>query len=263
MPEPPLVRDADSRLRSDQASEVDEHVAPTLNAPEPELDASEPEVDDEDLGPPPIPPWEVHFEPSDDFALTEPAPASDPVPHMQVLPVREPAAARDANLPSAPRVEPTPLSAVPLTHVSQDQAPAIVEGKALPSLVPSELGAHWHDVVTQLVAAETITGFVRELALQSELVSRDGAQWRLRCPSGLLGNASGVQRLQEALQEAGYAVQLDVQQAEVGDTPSIRNQHAQAKRLNAARDLLQADPFVLALQRDFGATIVAHSVKPL
>ena len=250
MPEP-VALDADNRLRSEQASEVDEH------------DASEPEMDDEDLGPPSIPPWDMQFEPNDGFSMGEPAPVADPAPRMQVLPVREPAAARDAFTPSAPRVEPTPLSAVPLTHVSQDLAPAAVEGKALPALVPSDLGAHWHDVVTQLVATEAINGFVRELALQSELVARDGARWQLRCPSGLLGNASTVERLQAAMQEAGYAIQLDVAQAEVRDTPSIRNQHAQAKRLNAARDLLQADPFVLALQRDFGATIVAHSVKPL
>jgi DNA polymerase-3 subunit gamma/tau len=65
------------------------------------------------------------------------------------------------------------------------------------------------------------------------------------------------------LSEAGYAVKLQVQQSEVSDTPALRNQHAQARKLQAARALLEADPFVRALQRDFAAKIIDHSVKPL
>ena len=61
--------------------------------------------------------------------------------------------------------------------------------------------------------------------------------------------------------KAGW--QIEVTQGDVGDTPALRNQHAAAAKLNAARSLLEGDPFVQALQRDFAATIVPHSIKPL
>ena len=150
-----------------------------------------------------------------------------------------------------------------MTRVAQDPAHGLHDDKPLAPLQRTELGTAWHEVVTQLVTAEAVNGFVRELALQSELVAQDGARWQLRCASALLGNANSVDKLQAALRDAGHAVQIEVVQGDVGDTPALRNQHAAAAKLNAARSLLEGDPFVQALQRDFAATIVPHSIKPL
>jgi DNA polymerase-3 subunit gamma/tau len=197
---------------------------------------------------------------------------------LQALPVRESRelrASRDAGQTApigasaderaspSPRAEASTVSAVPLARVLPDPAHLQHEDKPLAPLQRTELGTQWHGLVTQLVTAEAVNGFVRELALQSELVAQHGAQWQLRCASALLGNANSVDKLQAALREAGHAVQIEVTQGEVGDTPALRNQHAAAAKLNAARALLERDPFVQALQRDFAATIVPHSIRPL
>ena len=78
---------------------------------------------------------------------------------MVAIPVRE------ASEPSE-RLQPLPLS-----------APTPVSAR----YTPTEEGDVWHATVQQLVAAEAITALVRELALQSQLVARDGAHW-LRAP---------------------------------------------------------------------------------
>ena len=152
---------------------------------------------------------------------------------------------------------------MPLTRVAQDIATLHHDDKPLAPLKRTELGTQWHALVTALVTAEAVNGFVRELALQSELVGQDGTRWQLRCASALLGNANSVDKLQAAMNEAGHAVQIEVTQGDVSDTPALRNQHAAAAKLNDARKVLEGDPFVQALQRDFAATIVPHSVKPL
>ena len=240
--------------------------------------------EDEDLGPPPvpsgdIPPWEAYadevFEPWDagsNHAPQAPNPAPTHAPEaLQALPVRDTGhaapvtrdgAATRAAADSAPQGA-AQVSAVPLTRVAQDPAHGLHDDKPLAPLQRTPLGTHWHEVVTQLVTAEAVNGFVRELALQSELVAQDGARWQLRCASALLGNANSVDKLQAAMRDAGHAVQIEVVQGDVGDTPALRNQHAAAAKLNAARSLLEGDPFVQALQRDFAATIVPHSIKPL
>ena len=79
-------------------------------------------------------------------------------PELVAIPVRE------ASEPSE-RLQPLPLS-----------APTPVSAR----YTPTEEGDVWHATVQQLVAAEAITALVRELALQSQLVARDGGHWLLR-----------------------------------------------------------------------------------
>ncbi|ARU04925.1 hypothetical protein CCO03_09735 [Comamonas serinivorans] len=257
-------------LRPEQAHELDEHrapePAPLAIAATVELDQPSTSLDDEqdDLGPPSMPPWDELVEL--DAAPPVMAPAAKPLAPgagaaLQALPVRDaPQGGTPDPLPADDA--PHPVLSVPVARASRDEVPT-GQAKALPPLVPTEEGKFWHRVVAGLVGQEAINGFVRELALQSQLLQRDADAWHLACASGLLGSANTVERLQAALVAAGHAVQLKVRQAEVSDTPSLRNQHAQARRLNAARALLEADPFVQALQRDFAATIIDHSVKPL
>jgi DNA polymerase-3 subunit gamma/tau len=273
VPQPVLAESAPEivKLRPEQAYEIDEHLVPAPAAPEPAA-APEPEFiaedEDDDLGPAPLPPWEELVElDAAPMAPHPPALAAAPVVApargaLRPLPVLE--APDEPAAPPFHDVDPEahPVVSVPLARASRDEAP-MGQSKPLPPLVPTEEGEFWHGLVTQLVRDEAINGFVRELALQSQLLRRDAASWRLACTSGLLGSAGTVDRLQAALSEAGYAVKLQVQQSEVSDTPALRNQHAQARKLQAARALLEADPFVRALQRDFAAKIIDHSVKPL
>ncbi|ART59587.1 DNA polymerase III subunit gamma/tau [Acidovorax carolinensis] len=127
---------------------------------------------------------------------------------------------------------------------------------------PTEEGDVWHGTVQQLVAAEAITALVRELALQSQLVARDGGHWLLRVERESLNQPQARERLRAALEAAGHASQISVELGVVIDSPARRNAAAAAERQRVAEDIVMNDPYVQSLMRDFGAKIVPGSIKP-
>ncbi|QKO21472.1 DNA polymerase III subunit gamma/tau [Rhodoferax sp. BAB1] len=150
--------------------------------------------------------------------------------------------------------------AVPVRVAPESRADLPAPGAPL---VPTEEGGYWHQVVRGLVASEAVTALVRELALQSQLVARDADQWLLRVERESLNSASSRERLQAALQAAGHAVTLAVEIGRVGDSPARRNAAIAEEKQLAAEKLIQEDPFVQAMMRDFGAKIVPGSIKPI
>ena len=162
-------------------------------------------------------------------------------PELVAIPVRE------ASEPSE-RLQPLPLS-----------APTPVSAR----YTPTEEGDVWHATVQQLVAAEAITALVRELALQSQLVARDGAHWLLRVERESLNQPTARERLRAALEAAGYATQISVEVGRVIDSPARRNAAAAAERQRLAEEIVMNDPYVQTLMREHGAKIVPGSIKPL
>lgn len=160
---------------------------------------------------------------------------------MVAIPVRE------ASEPSE-RLQPLPLS-----------APTPVSAR----YTPTEEGDVWHATVQQLVAAEAITALVRELALQSQLVARDGAHWLLRVERESLNQPTARERLRAALEAAGLAQDISVELGPVSDSPALRNTARQNARQERALEVVQNDPFVQTLVREFDARIVPGSVLPL
>lgn len=126
----------------------------------------------------------------------------------------------------------------------------------------TEEGDVWHGAVQQLVAADSITALVRELALQSQLVARDGGHWLLRVERESLNQPQARERLRAALEAAGHASQISVELGVVIDSPARRNAAAAAERQRVAEDIVMNDPYVQSLVRDFGAKIVPGSIKP-
>jgi DNA polymerase-3 subunit gamma/tau len=116
-------------------------------------------------------------------------------------------------------------------------------------------------VVQELVAKEAISGLVRELALQAQLLARDTDQWLLRLERESLNQPGSRDRLASALQAAGHAVQLVVEVGRVSDSPARRNAQAAAERQLAVEKIIFEDPFVQTMLRDFGAKIVPGSIK--
>ena len=161
-------------------------------------------------------------------------------PEFVAIPVRE------APEPGA-RLQPMPLS-----------APVPVAAR----YTPTEEGDVWHATVQQLVAAEAITALVRELALQSQLVARDGGHWLLRVERESLNQPTARERLRAALDAAGHASQISVEVGVVIDSPARRNAAAAAERQRRAEEIVQNDPYVQSLMRDYGARIVPGSIKP-
>ncbi len=207
-----------------------------------------------------------------------PRPAVAPVnmpehtPPGQVLPVVDgakamPSAANSRSNPASGPVDSAPdapkVVAVPVRVAPESRADAPVNGGSGTPLVPTEEGGFWHLTVQQLVAAEAVTALVRELALQSQLVARDGEHWLLRVERESLNSPTSRERLQNALRAAGHATTLSVEIGRVSDSPAKRNAAAAAERQQAAEKLIYEDPFVQTMMRDFGAKIVPGSIKPL
>ena len=194
--------------------------------PEPSVDEMLAALDEPPMD---IPPWEE---------LDEVAEIAAPVaaPAIRSLPVRE------APEPS-PRVD----------ALKRPEAP----------LQPTPEGDFWAEVVRKLMAADAITALVRELALQSQLLSKDADQWLLRIERESLNMPSTRERLQAALQAAGHPMRLTVELGPVVDSPAKRLAVAAAAKMVAAEELIQSDPLVQAMVRDFGARIVPGSIQPL
>jgi DNA polymerase-3 subunit gamma/tau len=130
-------------------------------------------------------------------------------------------------------------------------------------LVPTPEGEAWAGVVQQLIDAGAVSALVRELALQSQLVSREGVRWTLRIERESLNQGSNRERLAAALQSIGHTVELVVEQGAVSDSPARRNAAEAERRQREAEQQILADPFVQTMMRDFGGTIVPGSLKPL
>jgi DNA polymerase-3 subunit gamma/tau len=134
---------------------------------------------------------------------------------------------------------------------------------AVPTVTPTPEGDFWQATVQQLVEREAITALVRELALQAQLVGRDEGHWMLRVERESLNQPASRERLKNALQAAGHAVDISVEVGPVSDSPARRNAVAHWERQHAAEQVIHNDPYVQQLQRDFGARIVPGSIKPV
>lgn len=213
---------------------------------------------------------------------------------------REPVAAAPAalvspTLPAAPVTEQQPAMVTPVvpTTVGAGDAPAATQSpqalypapdhapappdvavdapQASPALAVDaapgdglvEHGDVWYATVQQLVAAEAVTALVRELALQSQLVDRQGARWLLRIERESLNQANARERLRAALESAGYASVLDVDIGAVTDSPAKRNALAAQQRQQRAEATVRSDAYVQTLVRDYEAKIVPGSIRAL
>jgi DNA polymerase III subunit gamma/tau len=218
-----------------------------------------------------VAPWEDDAAPVPAVGSSSASAAT--VPPGQVLSVRDsrPPVASDepddfeSNEPVA-QVDVAPAATKVVAVPVRTQAEGRVD---LPSnigaatLVPTEEGDFWHATVQALIEAEAINAFVRELALQSQLIARDTDEWLLRVERESLNQPGTRDRLTAALSAAGHAVKLVVEVGRVSDCPARRNAAASAEKQLAAEQIILGQPFVQAMMKDFGAKIVPGSIKPL
>ncbi len=200
-------------------------------------------------------------------ASTERASALADAPQRQAPPGRRLSVVQGGP-PSRNGMEPPPAAddqvvAVPVRIQSDARSDPLKPDHALPTLVPTEEGDFWFDTVGQLVEQQSVTALARELALQSQLVGRDTDQWVLKVEREALQQPGSRERLTAALQAAGHPVTLLVEIGRVTDSPARRWAAAAAERQLAAEQLIFDDPFVQTMMRDFGAKIVAGSIRPL
>lgn len=210
-----------------------------------------------------------------------PVPEQAPAPSASVPPWEDnpPPPAEWADFDSAPaaaqkktELKPAP-DAFGDTAVMEEEAPpapptepATPRVKALPPTpIPS---LNWDGDWPVLAASLQLRGVVQQLAQQSELLqcedNGEGVSIHLRIPLDTLRSAGSVEKLAAALTEHfGKAARVTT---EIGAVEQTANAQAQADReakLRQAEENLQRDPFVQAMMREFGATIVPGSIKPI
>jgi DNA polymerase-3 subunit gamma/tau len=119
-----------------------------------------------------------------------------------------------------------------------------------------------------LAATLNVRGVVQQLAQQSELVQCDSsdtnAQFTLRVPLETLCSAGSVDKLATALTEYfGKTVRITTEIGAVQLTANAQAQADRAERQKQAEETLHSDPFVQTMMREFGATFVPGSIKPI
>ena len=169
------------------------------------------------------------------------------------------ASARPSSAPAAPAPAARPTAAAPAAPAAKATAPA-------PAAVASSADRpDWHALMRQL----PVKGMVQQLAFQTELQdwsdSAAGVKATIVTPMPQLASEASIGRLADALTaHFGKPVKIVIEKGEVeGKTVAkVDAQIHQEKRMNAEQ-MIAADPFIQQLQKEFGATVVGGSVKPL
>jgi DNA polymerase-3 subunit gamma/tau len=194
-----------------------------------------------------VPPWEdmppddyppagsedEYFSPPDDGFV----PAFDSGPDDMRFAGAEPAA-RPA---PQPKIDTTPLPpAVPLDAIG-----VAVEWPALAVDLP-------------------LKGVAYQLAFNSELTACDATSITLAVAVQMYTDATHVTKLKAALAEKlGRAIEVSVNVGPARRTAAALDAAERAKRQQEAEQEITQDPFVQSLIRDFGASIVQGSIKPI
>ena len=147
-------------------------------------------------------------------------------------------------------------------------APDLIASRTIatpqPDPVDSGLSEFWVTLVRQLVASDAIKNMVRELALQSQLVANNGAVWTLLVESPSLNSPANIDKLQAAVnadRQGSSAIELVVEMGAAPDTPVRRNQALAQERRGLAEALIDNDPFVQDMIRNWGGKVVPGSIK--
>ena len=146
-----------------------------------------------------------------------------------------------------------------------EQPAEIVTESANSVPMPASDGAiDWPALVKQL----PLKGVAQQLATQSELLGSEDAEhvrtMKLRVPVETLLSAGSADKLAAAL--SSYfekTVRLETEIGNVTRTAHAASVAEQARRQQLAEQTLNDDPFVQTLIREFGATIVPGSIKPV
>jgi DNA polymerase-3 subunit gamma/tau len=141
-------------------------------------------------------------------------------------------------------------------------APA-VDSRPLPPAVPlNPLGFNgdWPALAVDL----PLKGISYQLAFNSELMALEGSTLKLNVPVPQYAEASQVAKLKAALAERlGQNVDVLVEVGAARRTAAAHDAAMRAQRQQEAEREIGADPFVQSLIREFGASIVPGSIRPI
>ncbi|WP_354685588.1 DNA polymerase III subunit gamma/tau [Cupriavidus necator] len=184
-------------------------------------------------------------------------------------PVSRPAPRNGAARP-ARSASPAAREAEPVREVAQPPAAYVAPAEAAKFVAPRPPAAgedgtppvftgEW----PALAAGLPLKGLAQQLAYQSELTQVVGRTFHLRIPVAALGENGVAERLQQALcDHFGEPVRVLCEVGGVSVTAAAADAEARAERQRQAEAVIEADPFVQGLLRDFGGQIVPGSIQP-
>ncbi|AXL53585.1 DNA polymerase III subunit gamma/tau [Paraburkholderia caffeinilytica] len=139
----------------------------------------------------------------------------------------------------------------------------VVDKRPLPPAVPLDpLGfqGDWPALAVDL----PLKGISYQLAFNSELMALEGSTLKLNVPVPQYAEASQVAKLKAALAEKlGQNVDVLVEVGPARRTAAAHDAAMRAQRQQEAEREIGADPFVQSLIREFGASIVPGSIRPI
>ncbi|MEO7031768.1 MAG: DNA polymerase III subunit gamma/tau [Herbaspirillum sp.] len=165
------------------------------------------------------------------------------------------------------------------TVASAFVAPVVVPGVVVPesnNLVAAKgnvssvdaSALDWDGNWPLLAASLPLRGVAHQLAQQSELLSCEkentGVRCHFRIPMDTLLSGASADKLAAALSaHFNQPVQVSTEVGMVQNTANAQTVAAREARQRQAEQAIEADPMVQTLMRDFGATIVPGSIKPI
>jgi DNA polymerase-3 subunit gamma/tau len=138
-----------------------------------------------------------------------------------------------------------------------------VDARPLPPAVPLDaigVSGGWPSLAVDL----PLKGIAYQLAFNSELTACDAASITLTVPVPQYAESAQVAKLKAALTEKlGRPLEVNVSVGPAHRTAAAVDAAARAERQQQAEQEITQNPFVQSLIRDFGASIVQGSIKPL
>jgi len=139
----------------------------------------------------------------------------------------------------------------------------VADSRPLPPAVPLDpLGfdGDWPALAVDL----PLKGISYQLAFNSELMALEGNTLKLNVPVPQYAEASQVAKLKAALADRlGLNIEVLVEVGVARRTAAAHDAATRAQRQRDAEREIGADPFVQSLIREFGASIVPGSIRPI
>lgn len=157
----------------------------------------------------------------------------------------------------SPAEKPNP----PATGLAQHAPDSRLEPSAPDSSdIPLQFDGDWLALTKRI----RVSGLARQLLEQAELARFVDPTFHLRVPIKSLLEGSALDKLRAALrEELGPRVRVSAEVGAIeGQTVAAVERSARASRQAEAVNAIESDPFVRALVKDFGATVVPGSIKP-
>ncbi|WP_061939201.1 DNA polymerase III subunit gamma/tau [Collimonas pratensis] len=204
-----------------------------------------------------VPPWEEEIPLPMDLPDTEfSSSVAEKKTESYALAPSRPVANGAGSARQAPRPEPV----APAPEAPAEPVPPLV--------LQPDANLNWDGNWPVLAAGLAVRGVAHQLAQQSELIKCDSsgpaALIHLRIPLDTLRSAGSVDKLAAALTEHfGRTVKVETELGNVRHTANAQAMAAQAERQRQAEQTARNDPFIQSMMREFGASIVPGSIKPI